>query len=96
MPNSTPQHPGIMLADLISRSGKQKVEIARLSGISRQHIHDIVRCEKPISAQVAVRLGKLFGNGGATWLREQASYDAHNADIELVQSGRHIPTLGTA
>ncbi len=31
-------------------------------GISRQHLHAILAERKPVSAEVAVRLAKLFGN----------------------------------
>jgi hypothetical protein len=33
-------------------------------GISRQHLYDILEERKPVSPAVAVRLGKLFGDGG--------------------------------
>ena len=41
-PNRCPSHPGALLRDVIPATGKTKVEIARLLGISRQHLHDIM------------------------------------------------------
>ena len=92
--NRCPSHPGALLADIIPETRKSKVEIARLLGISRQQLYDILGEDKPVSANVAVRLGKLFGNGPGVWLRMQAAYDAWHAsrDVDLDS----IPTLETA
>ena len=87
-----PTHPGELLAeDVIPATGKSKAEIARLLGISRQHLYDILKENKPVSAEVAVRLGKLFGNGPRLWLNMQTAYDVWQAEHNLDVSG--IPTL---
>ena len=87
-----PTHPGLLLADtVIPATGRSKTEIARLLGISRQQLHAILNETAPVSAQVAVRLGKLFGNGGAFWLRMQAARDLWEAAHAVDVSG--IPTL---
>jgi plasmid maintenance system antidote protein VapI len=39
-----------------------------------------LRERKPASPAVAVRLGKLFGDGAGIWLRMQAAYDTRNAE----------------
>jgi len=58
-PNRCPTHPGAVLReDMVPASSKKKVEIARLLGISRQHLHDIMEEKKPLSPEVAVRVGK--------------------------------------
>jgi addiction module HigA family antidote len=89
-----PSHPGALLDDIIPATGKSKTEIAELLGISRQQLYDIIREKKPVSAQIAVRLGKLFGNGGGLWLRMQAAFDEWHAMREVDLSG--IPTLTAA
>ena len=59
-----PTHPGALLReDVIPATSKTKAEIAQLLGISRQHLYDILRERKPVSPAMAVRLGKLFGDG---------------------------------
>ena len=90
-----PTHPGEMLReDVIPATNKTKSEIARLLGISRQHLYDILDEKKPVSPAVAVRLGKLFGNGPGLWVRMQAAYDTWHAEREVDVSG--IPTLEQA
>ena len=69
-PDRCPTHPGALLReDVIPATGKTKAEIAQLLGISRQHLYDVLRERKPVSPAVAVRLGKLFGDGAAIWVR---------------------------
>ena len=70
-----------------SRASRQiasgQAEIASLLGISRQHLYDILRERKPVSPNVAVRLGKLFGDGAEVWVRMQAAYDTWHAAREV-------------
>ena len=88
-----PTHPGaLLLEDVIPATGRSKVEIAQLLGISRQHIYDILRERKPVSPAIAARMGKLFGDGAGIWVRMQAAYDTWHA--EHSQNVSKIPTLG--
>ncbi|NDV87693.1 HigA family addiction module antidote protein [Aurantimonas aggregata] len=82
-PNRCPSHPGALIGDLLADTGKTRIEIAERLGISRQHLYDIMREKKPVSPQVAARLGKLFGDGAAVWLRMQAAYDAWHAERDV-------------
>jgi addiction module HigA family antidote len=94
-PNRCPSHPGALLReDLIPATGKTKVEIARLLGISRQHLHDIMEEKKPISPEIAVRVGKLFGGSAGSWVRMQGDYDTWHAERNVDVS--KIPTLKVA
>jgi antitoxin HigA-1 len=90
-----PTHPGALLAeDVIPATGRSKTEIAKLLGISRQHLHDILAERKPVSAEVAVRLGKLLGNGPRLWIGMQAAYDTWQAEHDIDVSA--IPTIQAA
>ena len=90
--NRCPTHPGALLRDeMIPATGRSKVEIAGLIGISRQHLYDILNERKPVSPAVAVRLGKLFGDGAGVWTRMQAAYDTWHAERE--QDVSKISTL---
>src|ERR1700687_3077002 len=92
-----PTHPGALLReDVIPATGRTKTEIAQLLGISRQHLYYILRERKAVSPAVAVRLGKLFGDGPGVWVRMQAAYDTWNAERELAGEIRKIPRLKAA
>jgi addiction module HigA family antidote len=87
-----PSHPGELLAEVvIPATGKSKAEIARMLGISRQTLYDILNLRQPVTPAVAVRLGKLFGDGAGIWIRMQAAYDTWHAEREVDVSG--IKTL---
>jgi addiction module HigA family antidote len=92
-PNRCPTHPGALLAEVIPATGRSKAEIAALLGISRQHLYDILNERKPVSPAVAVRLGKMFGDGAEAWVRMQGAYDTWRAERELAQEIKKIPRL---
>jgi addiction module HigA family antidote len=90
--NRCPTHPGALLRDdIIPATGRTKAEIAGLLAISRQHLYDILREKKPVSPTIAVRLGKLFGDGAGIWTRMQAAYDTWHA--EQTEDVSNIPTI---
>jgi addiction module HigA family antidote len=90
--NRCPTHPGELLrVEVIPATGKTKTEIATLLGISRQHLYDILEERKPVSPAVAVRLGKLFGDGAGAWVRMQSAYDIWHAERELANAIKKIP-----
>ena len=94
-PSIEPAHPGEMLGEImIPATGKSKAEIARLLGISRQTLYDILNLKQPVTPAVAVRLGKLFGDGPGIWIRMQAAYDTWHAEREIDVS--EIQTLEVA
>jgi addiction module HigA family antidote len=77
--------------ELFLRQVQLLAQRPRLLGIPRQHLYDILRERKPVSPAIAVRLGKLFGDGTGVWVRMQAAYDTWHAEREEDVSG--IPTL---
>ncbi len=96
-PSVEPTHPGTMLAEIVipaTGKTKTKTEIARLLRVSRQTLYTICEAKQAVTPALAVRLGKLFGNGPALWLSMQADYDLWHAEREVDTSG--IPTLHAA
>ena len=54
-----------------------------------------MRERKPVSPAIAVRLGKLFGDGAGVWVRMQAAYDTWKAERkEDVSMIPHPPRQG--
>jgi antitoxin HigA-1 len=92
-----PVHPGeILREDLLPALGRPKAEIARLLGISRQTLYDILNEKQPVTAAMALRLGKLCGNGPEIWLNLQKRHDLHIAERELGPALDAIPRLAAA
>lgn len=87
-----PTHPGALLRDdILPAIEMGKSALANALGISRQHLYDILNEKKPVSPEVAARLGKAFGDGAGVWLRMQAAYDAWHAERTVDVS--RIPTI---
>ena len=87
-----PAHPGeILREDVLPALGMTKTAVAGALGISRQSLYDIVNEKQPVTAEMAVRFGKLFGNGAAFWLNLQRAHDLAIAERTVDVSG--IPTL---
>lgn len=92
-PDRCPTHPEEVLAESLEHLNASKTEIARILQISRQHLHGILKGERPVTAVTAARIGKLLGNGPALWLQLQANYDAWHAERKTDVS--KVPTLHT-
>jgi addiction module HigA family antidote len=87
-----PMHPGELIReDLLPALDISKSELARSLGISRQTLYDILSERQPVTAEMAVRFGKLFGNGGRFWLNMQRTFDLATAEQNVDVS--NIPTL---
>jgi len=56
-----PTHPGELLREAISATGRSKTDTVTLLDSSRQHLYGILAERNPASPAVAIRLGKLFG-----------------------------------
>jgi addiction module HigA family antidote len=89
-----PMHPGELLReDIVPALGRSRVEIARLLGVSRQTLHAILTERAPVTPEMALRLGKLCGNGPELWLNLQARYDLERLSKAKRAEIAAIPTL---
>ena len=63
-----PVHPGEILREDVLPSLELSVsEAARRLGVSRQQLHRVLACTHPITTEMALRIGKLVGNGPGGW-----------------------------
>src|ERR687895_243825 len=82
--NRPPIHPGeLVREEVLPALGLSVSETARRLGISRQQLHRILACTHPITPEMALRLGRLAGNGPGLWLRMQQAYDLWHAEQRL-------------
>ena len=91
-PAIEPVHPGeILREDILPALSMSKTAVAGALGISRQTLYDILNEKQPVTAEMAVRFGKLFGNGARFWVNLQRSHDLTVAERTVDVSG--IPTV---
>jgi antitoxin HigA-1 len=92
-----PTHPGeILREDVLPALGKSKAEIARALGVSRHTLYELLGERQPVTPQMALRLGKLCGNGPGLWLRMQIAYDLAITAPSMAAELERIPTLEAA
>ncbi len=92
-PKMRPTHPGkIVREDVLPALNLSVSEAARLLRVSRQTLHRLFAGTIGVSPEMAVRLGKLCGNGPGLWLRMQAEYDLWGTERRMAQEIAHIPT----
>ena len=76
MPMKNPVHPGrIVRHDCLEPLGLSVTEGAKVLGVTRQALNNVVNGKAGISPEMAIRLVKAFGSTAETWLRMQLAYD---------------------
>lgn len=75
-----PTHPGKMLAeDFMADFDLTVTGLAEAVGVSRQSINELLRGRRAVSPEMALRLGRLFGNTPEFWLNAQRAVDLWDA-----------------
>lgn len=96
-PNRAPTHPGALLRDVVLPALKLSVtDTAKHLRVTRQQLHRILAEESGISPEMALRLGKLCGNGPDLWIRMQEAHDLWHARKRIGRQIERIPTFQSA
>jgi len=84
LPAFRPSHPGeILREDVLSAVDMPLSRLASHLGVSRQTLYDIINEKRGVTADIAARLGRAFGNNALFWLNLQSQYDAWHAERKL-------------
>jgi addiction module HigA family antidote len=71
-----PIHPGeILLEEFLSPLGISQYRLAKDTSVPPRRINEIVRGERAISANTALRLARYFSTSERFWLNLQARYE---------------------
>lgn len=90
-----PTHPGAILReDVLPELGITQGEFADRLGVSRRTVSEVLHERRPVTPDMAIRLGKLLGNGAGLWLRMQQSVDVWT--LEQQGDYAHIQQLKAA
>ena len=82
MPMKNPPHPGkVVRVSCLEPLGLNVTEAAKVLGVSRQALSNLVNGRAGMSAEMAIRLAKAFGSTTETWIRLQAAYDVAQAQV---------------
>ena len=87
-----PSHAGeILREDVLPALPLSVFEAARQLRVTRQSLHRVLTGRAPVTAEMALRLGKFCGNGPDLWLRMQQAHDLWRAREELRAELDQIP-----
>lgn len=78
-----PVHPGSYLKEMIEELGLSQYRLAQDIGVAPMRISHVVRGQRPITAELALRLGRYFGQSPRFWLNLQSRYDMDVTQEEL-------------
>ncbi|MGB7591570.1 MAG: HigA family addiction module antitoxin [Terriglobia bacterium] len=97
MPMKNPPHPGRSIrAACLEPLGLSVTEGAKVLGITRQALNNVVNGKAAISPEMAIRLAKAFGSTAETWLRMQLAYDlaaARKDESKIKVQRQHLEEL---
>ena len=90
-PKRRPTHPGVILReDVLPSLALTQAEFAKRLGVSRLTVSEVLHEKRAVSPDMAMRLGRLLGNGPEIWLRMQQTLDlwdlAQNRDYEKIKT----------
>ena len=92
-----PTHPGEMLReDFLPDFELSVAGLADAAGVSRQSINELLRGRRAVSPEMALRLGRLFGNSPEFWLNAQRAVDLWDAAQALKGEVSKIKPLRVA
>jgi addiction module HigA family antidote len=90
-------HPGALLRNTIlpalKASGYSQEDVAQALGTSRQNLASIAAERTDVSPEMALRFGKVFGNGPDLWLNLQRRFDLHKTAVAIADVLEGMPTL---
>lgn len=89
-----PIHPGMYLKELLSELKISQYRLARDLGVTAMRINHVVNGKRPVTAELALRLGRYFGQDPRYWINLQSRYDMDVAeDIISEQVAREVRPL---
>lgn len=92
-----PTHPGEMLReDFLPDYSLTVSKLAEALGVSRQSVNELVRERRAMSPEMALRLGRLFGNSPEFWLNAQRAVDLWDAAQGIKNEIARIKPLDAA
>ncbi len=86
-------HPGEHIQVELEELSMSAAELARRLDVPANRITQIVKGERDISADTAMRLGHFFGTSAQFWLNLQSMYDLRVEEARNGSSIRLLPTL---
>jgi antitoxin HigA-1 len=90
----SPVHPGVYLKELLDELSLSQYKLAKELAVPAMRINHVVNGRRPITAELALRLGRYFGQNPRYWMNLQSRYDMDVAEDALFdQVARQVRPL---
>lgn len=91
-----PIHPGEFLRETLDELGLTQASFAQAIGVSPMRVSHVLKGQRPITAELALRLGKALGQTPQYWLNLQTAYDLKVAQAAFQDSLLTVQELAAA
>lgn len=89
-------HPGEFLRETLDELGLTQAAFAEAIGISPMRVSHVLRGDRPVTAELALRLGRALGQSPQYWLNLQTTHDLKLAQLEWKDSLQQVRELTVA
>lgn len=89
-------HPGEFLAETLQELGISQARFARAIGVSPMRISHVVNGTRPVSAELALRIGRALRQSPQYWLNLQTMYDLKVAEAAIGEKLADVTDLVAA
>ena len=79
----TPVHPGVYPKEILDELGVSQYRLAQELGVSAMQVSHVVRGQRPLNAELALRLGRYLDQSPRYWLHLQSRYDIDVAEDRI-------------
>jgi addiction module HigA family antidote len=89
-------HPGEFLREILDDMALTQTAFAEAIGVSPMRVSHVLKGQRPVTAELALRLGLALRQTPQYWLNLQAAYDLKVAQAELKDSLLAVRELAAA
>ncbi|MBP9712063.1 MAG: HigA family addiction module antidote protein [Sterolibacterium sp.] len=91
--NLPPIHPGEFLRETLDELDLSQAAFATAIGVSPMRISHLIKGTRPVTAELALLIGRAFGQSPQYWLNLQTGYDLKIAEAVMKQALKKVRAL---
>jgi addiction module HigA family antidote len=91
-----PIHPGEFLRETLGELGLTQAAFAAAIGVSPMRVSHVLKGSRPVTAELALLIGRALGQSPQYWLNLQTAYDLKVAEAAMKQSLKAVRELAPA
>jgi antitoxin HigA-1 len=89
-------HPGEFLHEILDELELTQTAFAQAIGVSPMRVSHLLKGQRPVTAELALRLGRALGQTPQYWINLQSAYDLKVAQVEWKDSLKAVRELAPA